>query len=271
MELESKGADGAAAVRCRVVGVDVGTARMGVAVLDLRVRPRAVPAGAAEAATAPRRRRRAYYTWGPSPVAEVLESEVVHAFSSRVEKLRSGDPLWPRGHESGVPPQRAPRRATPARSPAGQALGPAIEAWVEHHAPALVDTRPDVVVVEHQSSKSMRRVEALVVDALRSRLPRGTRVVRVHAALKTMGDPGLPPPEPRERCRRRRYGPSPERHAALKACAHATALGVVSGGDAGPVWRAWLRDLPQSRGRWDVADAVMHAHNYAAYCWVFAP
>lgn len=240
---------------------------MGVAVLDMLVRPLPEPDEGPGAAVARRRRRRAYYTWGPTPAAEVLESRVVHAFASRVEKVRAGDPLWPRAHACGVPPDPPPRRTTPARSASGESLGPAIEAWVAHHAPALVDTRPDVVVVEHQSSKSMRRVETLLINALRARLPRSSRVVRAHPALKTMGNAELPPPEPRKRGRGRRYGPTPERHAALKACAHKAALGVVSGGDAGPTWAEWLETLPQTRGRWDVADAVMHAHNYATFCW----
>lgn len=262
---ECKGDD---ATRCRVVGIDVGTARMGVAVLDLDVRPRAVDPEAAAAPPPRRRKRCAYYSWGPEPVADVLGGEVVHAFASRVEKPRAGDPLWPPSHTRAVPPDPAPRRETPARSASGSSLEPAIDAWVEHHAPAIVASEPDVVVVEHQSSRSMLRVESLLIHALRARLPRRTRVVRVHPALKTMGNTGVPPAGPRQRGRRRRYGPPPERHAMLKACAHEAACKVVAGGAAGEAWAGWLGALPISRGRWDVSDAIMHAHNYAVYCGV---
>lgn len=251
--------------RRRIVGVDVGTARMGVAVLDVEVRALAD----APRVEAPRKRHRcAFYTWGCEPHSEVVRCEVVHAFASRVERLRAGDPLWPRLHVPFEPPAPAPRRTTPERSAAGGALGAAMVAWVDHHAPALVSTGPDVVVVEHQTSKSMRRAENLLVGALRARLPRSTRIVRVHPALKTMGLPDLPPPDapPAGGRRRRKFGPSPERHAALKRCAFAAAMGVVSGGGAGNAWSEWLRALPQRRGKWDVSDAIMHAYNYAAYC-----
>lgn len=133
----------------------------------------------------------------------------------------------------------------------------------------------DVIVIESQSARKFQNVAYTikgVFETLRFMF-RATRAadnsVRVIPALmKTWNDLTLPPPTGvSKRFRGRKIGSTDERRRALKKSAETSALGCMST-HPDPTIQAIadrVRDTKMCRGRFDMCDAFMHAHNFAVF------